>query len=90
MASKACLLRCAPGRVTTQIRPLLYTREKLLRDFSYASGLPVIAENCPACFEEPKERHHIKKMLAKVRRWLTRSSAATDGDQPWDISGLGR
>ena len=28
-------------------------------------GLPVIAENCPACFEAPKERHHIKKLLAK-------------------------
>ena len=48
-----------------QIRPLLYTREKMLRDFAYASGLPVIAENCPACFEAPKERYGIKKMLAK-------------------------
>ena len=47
------------------IRPLVYTREKALRDFSYGAGLPVIAENCPACFEEPKERHHVKKMLAK-------------------------
>ena len=47
------------------IRPLLYTREKALRDFSYAAGLPVIADNCPACFEEPKERHHLKKMLAR-------------------------
>ena len=25
----------------------------------------VINENCPACFEEPKERHRVKKMLAK-------------------------
>eukprot|EP00959_Pyramimonas_sp_CCMP1952_P005978 125280-Pyramimonas_sp.AAC.1 len=31
----------------------------------YGFGLPVIAENCPACFEAPKERHHIKKLLAK-------------------------
>ena len=46
-------------------RPLVYTREKALRDFSDGAGLPVIAENCPACFEEPKERHHVKKLLAK-------------------------
>jgi hypothetical protein len=25
----------------------------------------VINENCPACFEAPKERHHIKKLLAR-------------------------
>jgi len=47
------------------IRPLVYVREKELRDFSYASGLPVIAENCPACFSDPKERAHIKKLLSK-------------------------
>ena len=47
------------------IRPLVYVREKELRDFSYAAGLPVIAENCPACFSDPKERAHIKKLLAK-------------------------
>lgn len=47
------------------IRPLAYTREKETRDFSYAAGLPVINENCPACFEEPKERRHVKKLLAR-------------------------
>lgn len=26
--------------------------------------LPVIAENCPACFDIPKERHRIKQLLA--------------------------
>ena len=26
---------------------------------------PVIAENCPACFSDPKERAHIKKLLSK-------------------------
>ena len=26
---------------------------------------PVINENCPACFEAPKERHHIKKLLSR-------------------------
>ena len=47
------------------IRPLIYAREKWTRDFSYEASLPVIYENCPACFEAPKERHRIKKMLAK-------------------------
>jgi hypothetical protein len=27
--------------------------------------LPVINENCPACFEEPKERARIKKLLSR-------------------------
>lgn len=49
----------------TVIRPGIYCRERQLRDFSYAAGLPVINENCPACFEAPKERHHIKKLLAR-------------------------
>eukprot|EP00656_Telonema_subtile_P037008 TRINITY_DN4108_c0_g1_i1.p1 TRINITY_DN4108_c0_g1~~TRINITY_DN4108_c0_g1_i1.p1 ORF type:complete len:1013 (+),score=253.27 TRINITY_DN4108_c0_g1_i1:135-3173(+) len=47
------------------IRPLIYTRETVTRDFAYGTRLPVINENCPACFEEPKERHRVKKMLAK-------------------------
>ena len=47
------------------IRPFVYVRERALRDFSYAAGLPVIADNCPACFEEPKERHSVKKLLQK-------------------------
>jgi len=47
------------------IRPLVYVREKALRDFAYASGLPVINENCPACYEEPKERQSVKKLLAR-------------------------
>ena len=47
------------------IRPAVYLREKALRDFSYDAGLPVINENCPACFEAPKERNHIKKLLAR-------------------------
>merc|ERR1712100_64324 len=27
--------------------------------------MPIINENCPACFEEPKERARIKKMLSR-------------------------
>ena len=47
------------------IRPLCYAREHQTKAFSYAAKLPVINENCPACFEAPKERHRIKKLLAK-------------------------
>jgi tRNA 2-thiocytidine biosynthesis protein TtcA len=32
---------------------------------SYAAALPVVDENCPACFEAPRERQHIKKLLAR-------------------------
>jgi tRNA(Ile)-lysidine synthase TilS/MesJ len=41
------------------IRPLVYVREKSTRDFSIDAHLPVINENCPACFEEPKVRFWI-------------------------------
>ncbi|TYZ64994.1 hypothetical protein PybrP1_000442 [[Pythium] brassicae (nom. inval.)] len=47
------------------LRPLAYTREVELKKFARDAGLPVINENCPACFEEPKERHRVKKMLAQ-------------------------
>ena len=47
------------------IRPFVYTREKQLRTFAEAKKLPVIAENCPACFESPKERHRVKQVLAQ-------------------------
>ncbi|KAL4229996.1 hypothetical protein ACF0H5_010384 [Mactra antiquata] len=46
------------------IRPFVYVREKDLRTFAEQNKLPVIAENCPACFEAPKERHRIKQLLA--------------------------
>ena len=36
------------------IRPFVYVREKDLRTFADSCRLPVIAENCPACFEAPK------------------------------------
>jgi len=53
------------------IRPFVYTRESQLKEFSYNAKLPVINENCPACFEAPKERHRIKKMLAQEESLLT-------------------
>ncbi|XP_063961186.1 uncharacterized protein LOC129269590 [Lytechinus pictus] len=46
------------------IRPFVYVREKDLRDFAEQAKLPVIPENCPACFEAPKERHRVKQLLA--------------------------
>ena len=47
------------------IRPLVYAREKNLRKFAEGSKLPIIAENCPACFEAPKERQRVKQLLAQ-------------------------
>jgi hypothetical protein len=47
------------------IRPLVYVREKSTRDFSQESRLPIINENCPACFEQPKERDRVKKLLVQ-------------------------
>lgn len=46
------------------IRPLVYARERQLRDFAEAAKLPVIVENCPACFEKPTQREHMKQLLA--------------------------
>ncbi|XP_067663197.1 uncharacterized protein [Haliotis asinina] len=46
------------------IRPFVFVREKELRNFAEKNKLPVIAENCPACFEAPKERHRTKQLLA--------------------------
>jgi tRNA(Ile)-lysidine synthase TilS/MesJ len=47
------------------IRPFVYCRERLMTDFAKTANLPVINENCPACFEEPKERARIKKLLSR-------------------------
>ena len=47
------------------IRPFSYLREAATRDFAKAAALPVINENCPACFEEPKERARVKQVLSQ-------------------------
>ena len=47
------------------IRPLIYCREKLFKDFALKANLPVIQENCPACFQNPKERQRMKVLLAQ-------------------------
>ena len=45
------------------IRPLVFVRENQLRSFSCNVNLPIINDNCPACFSKPTEREHFKKLL---------------------------
>eukprot|EP00546_Thalassionema_frauenfeldii_P005942 CAMPEP_0178914740 /NCGR_PEP_ID=MMETSP0786-20121207/11609_1 /TAXON_ID=186022 /ORGANISM="Thalassionema frauenfeldii, Strain CCMP 1798" /LENGTH=465 /DNA_ID=CAMNT_0020587713 /DNA_START=33 /DNA_END=1430 /DNA_ORIENTATION=- len=47
------------------IRPLIFCRERDTTQFAQQPALQqhLIAENCPACFEEPKERARVKKLL---------------------------
>ena len=47
------------------IRPLVYARERQTRDFAANAGLPVISENCPACFSKPMQRQRMKLLLAE-------------------------
>lgn len=47
------------------IRPLVYCREKQLAEFATENSLPVISDNCPACFATPKERHRVKVLLSE-------------------------
>lgn len=47
-------------------RPLLYVRESMTADFAKENKLPVISDNCPACFSAPKERHKTKLLLASL------------------------
>ncbi|TMW63040.1 hypothetical protein Poli38472_005658 [Pythium oligandrum] len=49
----------------TVIRPLAYAREHLLKQFAIDARLPVINENMPVGFEEPKERQRVKRMLSQ-------------------------
>ena len=46
------------------IRPLIYVREHQTRNYAKYGNLPVIIENCPACFEKPTQREHMKQLLA--------------------------
>ncbi len=47
------------------IRPLVYVRERQTHDFACQAGLPVIGDNCPACFRRPTQREHMKQLLAQ-------------------------
>src|SRR3990172_9471629 len=46
------------------IRPFVYARERQTADFARSAALPVIADNCPACFRMPTARLHMKQLLA--------------------------
>ena len=46
------------------IRPLVFLRERATRDFAHGCRLPVISENCPACFRPADERYRVKRLLA--------------------------
>ena len=50
------------------IRPLVYARERQTRDFASRAGLPVIFENCPACFSMPMQRYQMKHLLAEQEK----------------------
>jgi len=47
------------------IRPMIYVRERQTTDFAKEVELPVIADSCPACFDMPTEREHMKRLLAE-------------------------
>jgi tRNA 2-thiocytidine biosynthesis protein TtcA len=46
------------------IRPLVYVRERQTRAFAQTMGLPIIRDNCPACFRMPTQREHMKQLLS--------------------------
>ncbi|MBB1076324.1 tRNA 2-thiocytidine biosynthesis protein TtcA [Rhodoferax sp. 4810] len=46
------------------IRPLIYCRERQTRAYAIHAQLPVVPDNCPACFEKPTRREHVKALLA--------------------------
>jgi tRNA(Ile)-lysidine synthase TilS/MesJ len=46
------------------IRPMIYVRERQTTEFAQEVALPVIPDSCPACFDMPTEREHMKKFLA--------------------------
>ena len=46
------------------IRPLVYVRERQTQAFAHAMELPIIGDNCPACFHVPTQREHMKQLLS--------------------------
>lgn len=45
------------------IRPLVYARERQTAAFAHDAGLPVVPDSCPACFDMPTQREHMKSLL---------------------------
>lgn len=52
------------------IRPLVYLRERMTKDYADKAALPIIYENCPACFAAPQERHRVKLLLASQEQLI--------------------
>jgi len=52
------------------IRPLVYVREKMLASFAKEQELPVIMENCPACFSMPTQRESMKQLLSQQEQQI--------------------
>lgn len=50
------------------IRPLVRVRENQTRDFAEASNLPVIPDNCPACYAKPQAREETKQLLLEQEK----------------------
>jgi len=46
------------------IRPMVYVRECQTAAFAKEACLPVIPDSCPACFQMPTQRQHMKELLA--------------------------
>lgn len=50
------------------IRPFVRVRENQTRDFAQAANLPVIPDNCPACYAKPQQRAEMKALLLEQEK----------------------
>lgn len=50
------------------IRPLVYCRETQTGSFAREAGLPIIPDSCPACFDMPTQRQHMKELLHREEK----------------------
>uniref|UniRef100_A0A6P6XY07 Uncharacterized protein LOC113792331 n=1 Tax=Dermatophagoides pteronyssinus TaxID=6956 RepID=A0A6P6XY07_DERPT len=55
-----------PPHALAVVRPLLYLREAQLSALARTLALPVINENCPACFNAPSERLRAKLLVNRL------------------------
>jgi tRNA 2-thiocytidine biosynthesis protein TtcA len=59
---KACYENAA-GDVRI-IRPFVYVRERQTAAYAARAALPVVPDSCPACYQMPTQRQHMKQLLA--------------------------
>ncbi len=45
------------------IRPFVYVRESQTHACAQSAALPVIPDNCPACFDMPTQRQYFENLL---------------------------